>query len=119
MRVMVIGASNNRAKFGNKAVRAYRRQEHEVIPVNPNEREIEGLPSYASVLNVPGKIDRALFYVQPEIGLTVVDELGQRGNVDEIWLNPGAESQELVARAREFGFEPILACSIIDIGEHP
>jgi uncharacterized protein len=119
MRVIVIGASNDRAKFGNKAVRAYQRQRHEVVPVNPHESDIEGLPSYASVHDVTGHVDRALFYVPPAIGLVVMDELGKRGNVDEIWLNPGAESEELIQRARNLGFEPILDCSIIDIGETP
>lgn len=119
MRVMVIGASQNRAKFGNKAVRAYLRKKHEVIPVNPNEEEVEGLECVASVHDVTGHIDRALFYVQPEVGLVVMDELGKRGDVGEIWLNPGAESSQLVQRARTLGFEPILACSIVDIGERP
>ena len=119
MRVMVIGASQNRAKFGNKAVRAYLRRNHEVIPVNPNEDEVEGIRCVGNVRDVPGHVDRALFYVQPEVGVRIVDDLAKRGSVDEIWLNPGAESDELVERARSHGFEPILACSIVDIGERP
>jgi predicted CoA-binding protein len=119
MRVMVIGASQNRAKFGNKAVRAYLRQNHEVIPINPNEEVVEGLPCVATVGAVPGHVDRALFYVQPAIGLKIIDEIAERGDVSEVWLNPGAESGELIRRARKLGIEPILACSIVDIGERP
>lgn len=119
MRVMVIGASNNRAKFGNKAVRAYWRKNHDVLPVNPRAGEIEGLKCYRSIADVPGPIDRALFYVPPEIGLELVDELAGRGDVAEFWLNPGAESPDLIAKARKLGFEPIMDCSIIDIGERP
>lgn len=119
MRVMVIGASSNRAKFGNKAVRAYLRQDHQVLPVNPNAAEVEGLRCYRSVLDPPGPIDRALFYVPSEVGERVIEELSQRGDVGEVWLNPGAESPALIARARELGFEPSTACSIVDIGERP
>jgi len=117
-RVAVIGASADRRKFGNRAVRAYLRQGHEVFPINPHAREVEGLPAYASVLDVPGPIDMATFYVPPEIGLTVIDEVAAKG-IGEVWLNPGSESPELVARARAFGIEPIEACSILAIGELP
>lgn len=119
MRVIVIGASSDRNKFGNKAVRAHVRKRHEVIPVNPNEEEVEGLRCYAKVADVQGHIDRALFYVQPEIGLEVMKEIADRGKVDEVWLNPGAESPELIKRARKLGIEPILDCAILAIGEHP
>jgi uncharacterized protein len=119
MRVMIIGANSNPRKYGNKAVRAYRRGGHEVLPVNPHEDVIEGLPAYADVLDVPGPIDRATFYVPPGIGFEVMRRLTRRGDVAEVWLNPGAESPELIAEARRLGVEPILGCSIIDIGEMP
>jgi len=67
--VAVIGASNDRSKFGNRAVRAYRLQGHTVIPINPHEREVEGLKAYKSVLDVPGTIDMASFYVPPDVFL--------------------------------------------------
>jgi hypothetical protein len=58
-------------------------------------------------------------YLPPALGIRVLPELAERGDVAELWLNPGAESPELVREARRLGFEPILACSIIDIGERP
>ena len=119
MRVIVIGASNHRHKFGNRAVRAYRRQNHEVFPVNPHENEVEGLHCWHSVGEVPGEIDRTLFYVPPEIGAQIAGELAQRGRYGEVWLNPGAESPDLVQKLRGLGIEPILDCAIVAIGETP
>jgi hypothetical protein len=116
---MVIGASRNPDKFGNKAVRAYIRQGHMVFPVNPNEKQIEGLTCYANVTDVPGPIDRALVYLPPSAGLTVLEDLAGRDDVGELWLNPGSESEEIVAKAKSLGFHPIQACSIVDIGERP
>ena len=55
--VAVVGASNDRNKFGNKALRAYQAEGHTVIPINPNESVVEGLKTYGSVLDVPGPID--------------------------------------------------------------
>jgi len=116
--VAVIGASSNRSKFGNRAVRAFRQQGYTVIPINPNEQEVEGLKSYASVLDVPGPIDMASLYLPPDIGEQVIGEIAQKG-IGEVWLNPGAESDELIARARALNIQPIVACSIVAIGENP
>src|SRR5919109_1547051 len=87
--VAVIGASNNRSKFGNRAVRAYKQQGYTVLPINPHETVVEGLKTYASVLDVPGPIDMASFYVQPDVGEQVIDEVARKG-IPEVWLNPGA-----------------------------
>ena len=116
--VAVIGASSNRRKFGNKAVRAFRQQGYTVVPINPNEAEVEGLKTYASVLDVPGTIDMASLYVPPHIGEQVIGEIAQKG-IAEVWLNPGAESDQLIARARALQIQPIVACSIVAIGENP
>ena len=116
--VAVIGASSNRNKFGNRAVRAFRQQGYTVVPINPHEADVEGLKSYASVLDVPGAIDMASFYLPPEIGLQVIDEVAQKGIV-EVWLNPGAESDALIARAKALHIQPIVACSIVAIGANP
>jgi hypothetical protein len=116
--VAVIGASNNRSKFGNRAVRAYLSQGYTVIPINPHEADIEGLTAYRSVLDVPVSIDMASFYVPPEIGELVIDELAQKG-IAEVWLNPGSESDRLIARARALHIQPIVACSIVALGQNP
>jgi len=116
--VAVIGASNNRGKFGNRAVRAYQQQGFTVIPINPHETVVEGLRAYASVLDVPGTVDMASLYVPPEVGLEVIEEIARKG-IAEVWLNPGAESDALIARARALQIQPIVACSIIAIGQNP
>jgi predicted CoA-binding protein len=116
--VAIVGASSDRRKFGNKALRAFRRQGYRVIPINPHEPEVEGLRTYASVLDVPGPIDMATVYVQPEVGAGLMREFAEKG-IPEVWVNPGAESPLLLARASEAGIRPILACSILGIGERP
>jgi uncharacterized protein len=117
-RVAVVGASAHRHKFGNKAVRAFRRRGYVVYPINPHTAEIEGLPAFRSVLDVPGPIDMATIYVPPRVGMEVIGDVARKG-IAEVWLNPGSESDELVARARSLGLEPIEACSIMGIGETP
>src|SRR5689334_3638201 len=65
--VAVIGASSNREKFGNKALRAFAQRGYTVIPINPTETEVEGVRAFRSVLDVPGGIDLATLYVPPPV----------------------------------------------------
>lgn len=113
--VAVIGASDDRRKFGNKAVRAFVQAGYTVIPITPRHDEVEGLKAYASVRDVPGAIDMATIYVPAEVGEQLVDELADKG-IPEIWVNPGAESDALIARFRRRGVRAIEACSIVGIG---
>ena len=116
--VAIIGASNDRRKFGNRALRAFREQGDTVVPINPHETEVEGIKAYRSVLDVPGAIDMASFYVQPDVGEQVIEEVARK-KIPEIWLNPGAESEALIRRAEALHIRPIVACSIIAIGRNP
>jgi predicted CoA-binding protein len=79
---------------------------------------VEGHRTYASVLDVPGAIDMATLYVQPDVGVRVLEEIAKKG-IPEVWLNPGADEPEVVARARALGINPIMACSIMGIGDSP
>lgn len=118
MRVAIVGASTNRSKYGNKAIRSYLSKGHEVIPVNPTEPEIEGLKTFARVSDIPDPIDRVLLYVPPAVGVKVLDDIAAKG-VAQTYVNPGADSDELFARARELGVSVVFACAIVDIGDTP
>src|SRR6187455_3376745 len=116
--VAVVGASSDRRKFGNKALRAFQAEGYTVIPINPNEPEVEGLKTFASVLDVPGPIDMATVYVQPDVAMRLLDEF-ERKNIPEIWLNPGADDDDILAEARRRRLNVIAACSIIGVGKRP
>lgn len=116
--VAIIGASSNRAKFGNKALRAFEHRGYRVFAVNPNEQTVEGHRTFASVLDIPEPIEMATVYVPAEVGVRVLDDIAKKG-IAEVWLNPGADDREVVARGRELGLNIIQACSIVGIGESP
>ncbi len=116
--VAIIGASRERSKYGNKAVRALRQQGYEVYPVNPTETEVEGLPVFKSIRDVPVRPEIISVYVQPAVLLKLLPDIAARG-CDELWVNPGAESDEVLVEARRLGLNVIQACSILGVGVSP
>lgn len=116
--VAVIGASNNRSKFGNKAVRAFQLTGFTVYPVNPAQSEIEGLPCYKSIGAVPERPNLISVYLGPERLMEVLPEIAAKG-CDELWLNPGTESADVLARAKALGLNPVQTCSILAVGISP
>jgi len=109
--IAIVGASSDRSKYGNIAVHSYRDAGYEVFPVHPKETEIEGLKVYKSVLDIPVPLDRVSVYLPPQIGMKVIEEIARKGT-KELFLNPGSESDELVAKAQLLGLNVIIACSI-------
>lgn len=116
--VAVIGASTQREKWGNKAVRAFARQGYTVFPVNPGEPEVEGLKCFASIRDVPVRPDQISVYLAPPRLLKVLPDIAARG-CDELFLNPGTESPEVLAECARLGLNAIQACSVIAVGVSP
>ena len=120
--VAVIGASRGPSKYGNKAVRAYLRQGWTVYPVNPRDGlrglAIEGVPVVADLDAIPGRVDRVALYVPAEVGITLLPAIAAKGT-DQVFVNPGAESDELLAEAERLGLPVVQACAIVEIGERP
>lgn len=117
--IAIVGASSDPTKYGNKAIKAYLLRGYDVFPVNPKGGEIEGLTVYRSLAEIPvAKLDRISVYLPPAVGLKMLDEIAAKPH-GELWLNPGSDSDEVVARAEALNLNPIVACSIVDIGVSP
>jgi len=117
--IAVIGASADRSKFGNRCVRAYAAKGWTVLPIHPRETAIEGLTAYRTIADVPaGTIDRVSVHLSAALGLPVMDEIAERGDVAEVMLNPGADDEAVVEKARSLGLNVVTGCSLIALGEH-
>jgi len=117
--VAVLGASVQRRKFGNKAVRAYKNAGYDVYPINLKAGEIEGMTAYASLDEVPlDRLDAVAIYLPAPVVVGLLEQVARKSPA-EVWLNPGTASREVVARAESLGLNVIHACSILGVGEHP
>ena len=110
--VAILGASVDRSKYGNISVRAHQAKGFQVYPVNPKGGVIEGLTVYRSLAELPvERLDRVSVYLPPAVALAALPEIAAKG-CGELWLNPGADSPEVIAEAQRLGLDPIVACSI-------
>lgn len=116
--VAIVGASADRQKFGNKSVRAHRDAGWKVFPIHPNAAEIEGMPTFARLTDVPVPVFRISLYLPQNLGMGVLAEIAALDPA-EFFVNPGAANSELLAEAGRLGLTPILACSILDVGGDP
>lgn len=113
--VAVLGASRDRQKYGNRSVRAHARAGWQVFPINPQADEIEGFPAFRSLRDLPVRsVDRISVYVPPDVGLSLLNDIAA-AQPHEVWLNPGSESEELIAAANRLNLPVICACSIVDV----
>ena len=114
----VVGASTNRAKYGNKVLRVY--QQHgrrPVYPINPRATEIEGEPAYPSLAATPELPRSVSIITPPAITEEIVEEAIELG-VEHLWMQPGAESPAAVQRAEEAGLGVIAdgSCILVVLG---
>lgn len=101
-RFAVVGASQDRTKYGNKVLRVYLQNDREVVPINPTATEIEGLSAYRDLASVPGTIDGVSIITRPDVTERVVQDAVERG-IKNIWMQPGAESERAIHTAEQSG----------------
>lgn len=98
----VVGASDDRSKFGNITFRALKRHGKKVFPINRRAGQVEGETAYASLSDVPDHVDRVLIVVPPKQSENVVREADAAG-IHEVWFQPGAESLAALAYCEAHG----------------
>lgn len=113
----VVGASDNRAKYGNKVLRCYIQNHRVAIPVNPNLSEVEGLKAYPNLAAIPKLPHGVSIITPPSVTARVIEEASQLG-IKHIWMQPGAETAAIIRRADELGINVIAGgpCLLVVLG---
>lgn len=113
----VIGASNNRTKYGNKVLRCYMQHHYTVYPVNPNEPVIEGLNTIASLADLPDEVHSISIITPPTITEKIIEQAIAK-NIKHIWMQPGAESRAAIQACERHGINLIAGgpCILVQLG---
>lgn len=113
----VVGASNNREKFGNKVLRCYLQHKKVVFAVNPNETQIEGAPCFQRLKDLPLTVNSISIVTPPEITKKIVDQAIVM-DIKNIWMQPGAESDEAIQKCKDNGINIIAngPCILQELG---
>lgn len=102
----VVGASQDRSKYGNKVLRAYQQNDLTVYPINPRAEEVEGLACHADLNSLPETIHGVSIITPPTVTERLVEQVEAAG-IRHIWMQPGAESDRAVERAESLGLNVI------------
>ncbi|HWR40054.1 MAG TPA: CoA-binding protein [Patescibacteria group bacterium] len=111
----VVGATDNKEKFGYKIFKVMKEAGYNVIPVNPGISEILGDRCYAALKDLPVKPDAVDMVVPPKVGEQVLRECAELG-IKNVWLQPGANADSVVALAKELGMTVVAdRCVMVEI----
>ncbi len=111
-RFAIVGATSNTKKYGYKIFKNLRSRGYEVYPVNPRIKELEGIPCYPSLADIPVKVNVVDFVVLPEVTETVLKECKRLG-LNRIWLQPGSESEAAIAFCHENGLKVVYGVCVM------
>ncbi|MGI9013490.1 MAG: CoA-binding protein [Phycisphaerales bacterium] len=112
----VAGASQHREKFGNKVFRALLLNRREVFPINPSCDRVEGHACYPNLTSLPVEVGSLSIVTPPDATRMIVQE-AIRLNIRNIWMQPGAEHDGVIADARAAGIN-VLAhgpCILVEL----
>lgn len=105
-RFAVVGASRNRNKYGNKVLRVFQQNNRNVVPINPNADEVEGLRSFSSLASMDEPVDGVSIITPPAVTEQVIAQAIELG-IEHVWMQPGAESQSAIDLAERAGINVI------------
>ena len=105
--IAVVGLSNRRSRPSYGVSEYMQSNGYRIIPVNPNETEILGEKSWASLEEIPERVDIVDIFRRPECVPEIVDSairVGAKG----IWMQEGVVHEEAAGKARAAGLEVVM-----------
>lgn len=110
-KTLVLGASENPARYGNKAIHALRRKGHEVVAIGNRKGQVLDVPIGTDQEDF-GDVDTVTLYLNPTNQQPYIDYI-LKLKPKRIIFNPGTENIQLEALAEEQGIEPVEGCTLV------
>ena len=119
--VAIVGASPNKGNFGRSLVKELSKKDYQVIPVNPQYKEVEGIACVPGVKDLPKEVENIILAVPPTLTDEVIDQcIGT--NVKRIWMlrgvGKGAYSEKAHKTCQENNIDVVYGiCPMMFFGE--
>ncbi len=111
-RVAVVGASENRARYSNRAMRKLQEHGYVPVPISRTGDAILGFPSYRSVASIPDPVDTVTMYLGPERQQPVIQDI-LAIKPRRVIFNPGAENPAAAIMLQQHGIATLEACTLV------
>jgi predicted CoA-binding protein len=111
-KIAIVGISPKETRDSNRVARYLIEQGYEIIPVNPGQRDILGIPCFKTLKDIPFHVDMADLFINPTRVPTIVDQAIDIG-VRAIWMQEGVVHNDAASRARKAGIQVIMNLCIM------
>lgn len=108
----VVGATDNKEKFGYKIFKALKEAGYEVYPVNPGVDEVLGDKCYPALKDLPCVPEVVNVVVPPKVGEQIMNNCSELG-IKNVWLQPGANAASVVERAKDLDLNVVDHCCVL------
>ena len=113
--IAVVGLSPDPSKDSHEVAEYLQQAGYKIVPIYPKQGEILGETVYASLAEVPFKIDMVDIFRKPEVLAAIADECIARGDVQVFWSQKGIVNNAAAERARAAGMKVVQnKCAMIE-----
>ena len=110
--VAILGASNKPERYAYKSLKLLQEYGHQVIPVHPKLKTIEGVPVLASLRDIKTEVDTLTLYVSAERLLPLINDIIAL-KPGRVIFNPGTESLDLMSQLGKKGIAYERSCTLV------
>jgi predicted CoA-binding protein len=110
--VAVVGATDNPAKYGSVIYRDLKAKGFRVFPVNLHRSTVDGDPAYPDLASLPERPTVIDVVVPPDQTMKVLEQVVDLG-LDHVWVQPGAEDDEVERFVAEHGLDALVNTCIM------
>ncbi len=99
----LLGATQDRDKYGYKIFKSLEENGYTVYGVNPKYNSVDGIKIYNSLDDLPATLEAIDMVVNPQISLNSLEKIKEKG-IKNIWFQSGSFDERVIEKAREMGF---------------
>ena len=116
-RIAVVGASNNPEKYGNIIVKNLLGKGYTVLPINPKETEIAGVPAFKSLDEAEKPIHIIDVVTPAPVTKKILNQVAELG-LDNVWLQEGSFDEEILDTLASYPFKTVYDACIMVVSNY-